>query len=84
MTIANDLENPDPRQVVYTDFQIGSPYLGNGLGYEAEILCAKRYGIELFKTQPFEAGTRFDFQLRNSTAPKRLELGLRNFTWTWS
>jgi len=34
----------------------GSPYLGNGLSYEAEILCAERYGIELFKTQPFEAG----------------------------
>ena len=28
------------------------------------------------KTQP---GTRLDFQLRNSTAPKRLELGLQNF-----
>ena len=33
------------------------------------------------KTQRFEAGTRFDFQLGNSTAPKRLELGLQNFMW---
>ena len=61
-----------------------SSYLGNGLSYDAQILCAKRYGIELFKTQPFEAGTRFDFQLVNSTASKRLELELQNFMWNQS
>jgi len=31
----------------------GSPYLGNGYSYEAEILCGKRYGIELFKNPTF-------------------------------
>jgi len=28
-------------------------YLRNGYSYEAEILCGKRYGIELFKNPTF-------------------------------
>ena len=29
VAIANDLENPDPKQVVYTDFQLWKPRLEN-------------------------------------------------------
>ena len=81
MAIANDQETRILGKLFTPISNFGSPYLRNGLSYEDEILFAKRYGIELFKTQPFEAGTRFDFQLGNSTAPKRLKLELQNFMW---
>jgi len=81
MAIANDQKTRILGKLFTPISNFGSPYLGNGWSYEAEILCAKRYGIELFKTQPFEAGTRFDFLLGNSTAPKRMEPELQNYMW---
>ena len=53
MTIANDLETRILGKLFPPISNFGSPYLGNGLSYEAEILYAKRYGIELFKNPTF-------------------------------
>ena len=53
------------------------------MGKRYRLISIGRYRrLRETKIQHFEAGTRFDFQLGNSTAPKRLELGLQNFTWT--
>jgi len=82
VTIANDEENPDPRQVVYTDFKL------------RDLISRKRFELRswnfvwieiwhraILKPQHFEAGTQFVFQLGNPKAPKRLEPELQNFMW---
>jgi len=42
MTIANDQENPDPRQVVYTDFQILEAHISETVRATKLKFCVQR------------------------------------------
>ena len=82
MAIANDQENQDPRQVVYTDFKVWKPISQKRLKLQSWNFVEKEiWHRAILKPQNFEAGTRFVYQFRNSTAPKRLELELQYFMW---